>query len=133
LPVLQDSEGNSQNGTMTYTFVGDDFPTLVLGLLFGSPSLSIDLVAADSSEGSGLKVVGAIQNATDFDRSIVGEPYTFPITANLADNTTIPDGEYRAFLKVFRVFGNPNNSRDVETYLSPVFIKDSANKTATQP
>jgi hypothetical protein len=45
----------------------------------------------------------------------------------------MPDGEYRALLRVLKAFGNPNNPKDVETYLSPPFIKDSVNKTTTQP
>ena len=125
-------------------------------LLFGTPSVSIDLVWANSSEGSSPKVVGTIRNSTDLDRSIPGtvsdtwllqrpgyshlpalvhrvQPYTFPIIGGFADNTTIPDGEYRAFLKALRVFGDPSNSGDVETYLSPVFIKGSASGTVTQP
>lgn len=31
LPALQLADGSSQNSTRTYTFVGDDFPTLVVG------------------------------------------------------------------------------------------------------
>ena len=61
------------------------------------------------------------------------QPETFQITGVFSDNTTIPDGEYRAFLKALRVFGDPNNSKDMETYLSPVFVKDSTNGNATRP
>ena len=31
LPALQRPDGSSQNGTTTYTFIDDDFPTLVFG------------------------------------------------------------------------------------------------------
>ena len=41
-------------------------------LAFGSPSVSVDLVAANSSESSDPKVVGTIQNTTDWDRSPPG-------------------------------------------------------------
>ena len=61
------------------------------------------------------------------------QPWAFSITENLADNTTLPDGEYQVLLTALRDFGSRNNSKDVETYLSPIIIKASANETATQP
>ena len=39
---------------------------------FGTPSISIELVTANSSEGSSPKVVGTLKNSTDADRSIAG-------------------------------------------------------------
>lgn len=125
-------------------------------LLFGSPRVSVDLVEADSSNGSDPKVVGPVQNATDYDRSPAGvvsdtvllqrpgyllspalihhaQPYTFPITTNLADNTTLADGAYRVLLKVSRVFGNIRDTRNLDTYMSPVIIKDSAKGFVMQP
>lgn len=66
LPTILDSTGNVQNGTTNYTFVGDDFPTVLLryvvsflvsfffvsaitqralvSLAFGTPLLRLDLV-----------------------------------------------------------------------------------------
>ena len=61
------------------------------------------------------------------------QPLLLPLMGTFTDNTPIPDGDYRAFLKVLRVFGSFNSSQDVETYMSPVFIKDSTNGNATQP
>ena len=39
---------------------------------FGTPSISIELVTANSSEGSSPKVVGTLQDSTALDRSISG-------------------------------------------------------------
>ncbi|EMD33648.1 hypothetical protein CERSUDRAFT_159874 [Gelatoporia subvermispora B] len=47
LPVIIDASGNFQNTTTNYTFVGADFPSLLLRLTFGTPELRIDLVDAD--------------------------------------------------------------------------------------
>jgi len=44
LPTILDSTGDVQNGTTTYTFVGDDAPTLLFRLAFGTPTLRVDLV-----------------------------------------------------------------------------------------
>jgi len=42
---------------------------------------------------------------------------------NFSNGTTIPDGEYRIFLKALKVFGQPDNPEDSETYLSPIIEK----------
>jgi len=47
LPVVIDASGNFQNTTTNYTFVGADFPSLLLRLTFGTPELRIDLVKSD--------------------------------------------------------------------------------------
>ncbi|KAA1472916.1 subtilisin-like protease [Dentipellis sp. KUC8613] len=47
LPAILDSTGNVQSGSANYTFVGDDFPTLLLRLAFGTAILRVDLVKAD--------------------------------------------------------------------------------------
>lgn len=131
--------------------IRDDF-----SLLFGSPSVSVDIVEADPRDGSDPKVVGPVRNVTDFDRSPTGvvsdpvllrrpgyllspasiphaQPYTFPIKAGLADGTTLADGAYRVLLKVSRVFGNTRNPRNMETYMSPIIIKDSSKRFVAQP
>lgn len=44
LPVLVDEAGNFQTGEENYTFVGDDFPSVLMRLAFGTPLLRLDLV-----------------------------------------------------------------------------------------
>ncbi|KAF9526570.1 pyrolysin [Crepidotus variabilis] len=44
LPVLLDGVGDVQAKPTNYTFVGDDYPSLLFRLLFGSPAIRIDLV-----------------------------------------------------------------------------------------
>ena len=49
LPVLGASDGSFILDPRNFTFVGDDFPILVLRLDFGTPKLRIDLVDSDIS------------------------------------------------------------------------------------
>lgn len=52
--------------------------------------------------------------------------YNFMIPGEFSNQTDIPDGQYRLFLKGLKIFGNPGDPNDSETYLSPVIIKSSA-------
>lgn len=47
LPFVLDSAGNPQNASRTYTFQGNDYPTLFFRLLAGSPVVHVDLVGAN--------------------------------------------------------------------------------------
>ncbi|THH29254.1 hypothetical protein EUX98_g4919 [Antrodiella citrinella] len=47
LPALGASDGSFISGPSNFTFVGDDLPTLIMRLTFGTPQLRIDLVAPD--------------------------------------------------------------------------------------
>ena len=47
LPALGASNGSFILGPQNFTFVGDDFPTLVMRLDFGTPKLRFDLVEPD--------------------------------------------------------------------------------------
>lgn len=44
LPALVDGEGNFLSGPQNFTFVGDDEPSLIVRLDFGTPILRVDLV-----------------------------------------------------------------------------------------
>jgi len=48
------------------------------------------------------------------------------LTTSFGNGTTIPDGEYRVLLRALRIFGNPSEQNDWETYQSPIFVKASA-------
>ncbi|CDO69143.1 hypothetical protein BN946_scf185042.g45 [Trametes cinnabarina] len=47
LPILTDSAGNFLLNATNFTFVGDDFPMVLLRLAFGTPKLLFDLVEPD--------------------------------------------------------------------------------------
>ncbi|KAH9484892.1 Minor extracellular protease vpr [Psilocybe cubensis] len=47
LPALLDSQGDVQDSPTNYTFVGDDVPTLLWRLAFGTPAFRVDLVNAN--------------------------------------------------------------------------------------
>ncbi|KAJ2974178.1 hypothetical protein NUW54_g11932 [Trametes sanguinea] len=47
LPVLTDSAGNFLLNATNFRFVGDDFPTVLMCLAFGTPKLLFDLVEPD--------------------------------------------------------------------------------------
>ncbi|KAG8953405.1 hypothetical protein FRC04_002247 [Tulasnella sp. 424] len=49
LPFVLDAAGNPQNVTQTYTFQGNDYPTLFFRLLAGSPVVHVDLVGANTT------------------------------------------------------------------------------------
>jgi hypothetical protein len=38
-----------------------------------------------------------------------------------ANQTVIPNGEYRVLLRALKVTGNPKNEADYESWVSPVF------------
>ncbi|KAJ3557998.1 hypothetical protein NP233_g11597 [Leucocoprinus birnbaumii] len=44
IPTILDSQGNTQEGPVNYTFVGYDVPTLLWRQAFGTPRLMVDLV-----------------------------------------------------------------------------------------
>ncbi|KAF9547696.1 subtilisin-like protease [Agrocybe pediades] len=46
-PALLDAAGDVQSGPVNYTFVGDDVPTLVWRLAFGTPAFRADLVSSN--------------------------------------------------------------------------------------
>ncbi|KAF9650862.1 subtilisin-like protease [Thelephora ganbajun] len=132
LPFVQLPGGTIQNTTTKYTFANGDYPNLVSRLLYGSPQLTVDLVTADSKEGSSPKVVGNIVPGDVAPRTPAGEYLNITIVETFSNGTTIPDGEYRLFLKALKIFGKPDDLKGSETYLSPVVVKMPAppsNKT----
>ncbi|KAI0633256.1 subtilisin-like protease [Trametes polyzona] len=47
LPVITDSAGNFLTNATNFTFVGDDFPSVLVRLAFGTPKMLFDLVEPD--------------------------------------------------------------------------------------
>ncbi|EIW70787.1 hypothetical protein TREMEDRAFT_68225 [Tremella mesenterica DSM 1558] len=50
-PVIMTPSNDVQSGPQTYTFQGDDYPTILYRLVGGTPALYIDLVGVNSSLG----------------------------------------------------------------------------------
>ncbi|KAJ2929710.1 hypothetical protein H1R20_g7388, partial [Candolleomyces eurysporus] len=69
IPAILDSAGEVQANPTNYTFVGEDFPTFVFRLAFGSPLIRLDLVEPGIKVEAGLNKRGL----PDF-----GHLFTFP-------------------------------------------------------
>jgi len=149
-PAIINGNNDVQDGPETYTFVGDDFPTVLFRLVAGTPALKIDLVdpniqvATDLKRGlfsgglfSGwwpgifrpqgtfgkVKTIGPIlefdwipRNDDDPTAGFSTISLSPPVFAN---NTVIPNGNYRLLLRVLKITGDPTNENDYEAYLSP--------------
>ncbi|KAI9067297.1 subtilisin-like protease [Trametes sanguinea] len=140
LPVLTDSAGNFLLNATNFTFVGDDFPTVLMRFTFGTPKLLFDLVEPDirlkttlnkrgddSHSGTFAQVptLGSLFEA-DFQprNSDVDDGTGFNTLAisapEFANGTTIPNGSYRILLRALKVTGDPTKEEDFESWLSPV-------------
>ncbi|KAI8993986.1 subtilisin-like protease [Trametes punicea] len=141
LPVLTDGAGNFLTNATNFTFVGDDFPTVLMRLTFGTPKLLFDLVEpdirlnttlnkrTDSDAPSGtfaqVRTLGSLFEA-DFQPRNSDEDdgtgfNTLSIaTPEFANGTTIPNGSYRILLRALKVTGDPTKEEDFESWLSPV-------------
>ncbi|KAF7797605.1 hypothetical protein EIP86_008805 [Pleurotus ostreatoroseus] len=144
LPALIDSAGNPITGPQNFTFVGDDVPTLLMRLDFGTPMLRADLV--DSSiqlkttlnqrstltfpqdvKGGTFAQVPTLGSLFEFDflpRNTDQNDGTgfneFTLSNSFANGTVIPNGTFKVLLRVLKVTGNPTNEADFESWLSPV-------------
>lgn len=74
LPALGASNGSFILGPANFTFVGDDFPTLVMRLDFGTPQLRVDLVEPD------IKIKTTL-NQRDLTPVVERSLFTFPNNA----------------------------------------------------
>jgi len=148
LPVVLDSTGNVQEGPTNYTFVGDDFPTLLFRLAFGTPVLRIDLVESnikfkgslntraptstkpffsfpDPTKKGTFAQVAIVGSLTEVDWITRNDEFDNPdlglaVTNTFANGSAIPDGSYRALIRALRVTGDPTNEADYESWLSPI-------------
>ncbi|KAI0684940.1 subtilisin-like protease [Cytidiella melzeri] len=143
LPVITNPQGNFITAPTNFTFVGEDFPEILLRLDFGTPKLLIDLVdpaenipttlnqpssgpsSSQAAASSTVKTIGNLfeedflpRNSDQDDGSgfnLFGiSPPTF------SNGTTIPNGQYKILLRALKVTGNPNSEADFESWLSPV-------------
>ncbi|KAK0213189.1 pyrolysin [Desarmillaria ectypa] len=145
LPVILGGAGNVQTKPTNYTLVGGDFPTAVFRMAFGSPALSFDLVDKDTSIenpvsrrgllsfnglfepaektvqtiGSLAEVAYAPRNSDAGDAADNGYN-ALSILGTFANNSQIPNGQYRVLMRALRVASDPSNEEDYESWLSPI-------------
>ncbi|EJD48275.1 subtilisin-like protein [Auricularia subglabra TFB-10046 SS5] len=148
LPALLDGAGAIQESTTDYTFVGEDHPVLAWRLVFGSPSVKLDLVAADIAHQTNLGKRGTMINSWwwpgaftpnngssaavptlgalfQFDWMPRNDFFDTPslqtsIRNVFANGTTIPYGRYRVLLRALKVNGDRTKEEDSEVWLSPI-------------
>ncbi|KAI0363362.1 subtilisin-like protease [Pilatotrama ljubarskyi] len=98
LPVLTDAAGNFLTGPTNFTFIGDDAPTVLMRLAFGTPKLLFDLVDPN------IKIKMTLNKRSDVpvaDRSI----FSFP---NAAKSGTF--AQVRTLGSLFEADFQPRNS-----------------------
>ncbi|KAJ2970962.1 hypothetical protein NUW54_g12614 [Trametes sanguinea] len=84
LPVLTGSAGNFLLNATNFTFVGDDFPTVLMRLTFGTPKLLFDLVEPDVRLKTTLNKRG--DNSRVSERSV----FSFPSAAKSGTFAQVP-------------------------------------------
>ncbi|KAK0437979.1 pyrolysin [Desarmillaria tabescens] len=150
LPVILGGAGNVQTDPTNYTLVGGDIPTAVFRMAFGSPALSFDLVDKDTTVenpiprrglllfsglfepaektfqtiGSLAEVAYVPRNSDASDAADNGYS-ALSILGTFANNSQIPNGQYRVLMRALRVAGDPSNERDYESWLSPIIGIDA--------
>ncbi|KAI0786595.1 subtilisin-like protease [Abortiporus biennis] len=149
LPALLDKEGNPQSNISAYTLAGDDAPTVLFRLDFGTPLLRVDLVDKNLQLTPTIKKRSwwwswwsSLTNFDSFDKvktlgALAELDYTprnadaataadngwntVTLDGTFADGTSIPNGDYKILVRALKVTGNPANENDFESWLSPAF------------
>ncbi|KAI0088133.1 subtilisin-like protease [Irpex rosettiformis] len=142
LPVITNPQGDFITQPTTFTFVGQDFPELLMRLDFGTPKLLLDLVdpnenipttlnqpstSKDQASGNSttpIKTIGSLFEADFLPRNTDQDDGSgfnlFDVTPpTFANGTKIPNGQYKILLRALKVTGNPGNESDFESWLSP--------------
>lgn len=152
LPIILDGAGNVQTNPTNYTLVGSDFPTAVFRMAFGSPALSFDLVDKDTtianpvsrrgllsfnrpfeSVDKTVRTIGSLAEVayvarnSDADDADDNGYNALSILGTFANNSQIPDGQYRVLMSALRVAGDPSDDGDYERWLSPIVGINAAN------
>ena len=100
LPVLTDAAGNFITNTTNFTLVGDDAPTVLLRLTFGTPKLLFDLVEPD------IKLKTTLNKRSDDLKPVADrEVFSFP---NVAKSGTF--AQVRTLGSLFEADFQPRNS-----------------------
>ncbi|KAI0049877.1 subtilisin-like protease [Auriscalpium vulgare] len=150
IPALIDADGDVQTGPQNYTFSGSDVPLVLNRLAFGTPMLRYDLVQPDISLVTTLNQRSLKDGTPVLERSVFsfphGKPNTFAqvsivgslfeidyvprdyetryhtlqFSAQFANGTDIPTGNYRILLRALTVTGDNTQEKDFESWLSPI-------------
>ncbi|EJD54606.1 hypothetical protein AURDEDRAFT_179722 [Auricularia subglabra TFB-10046 SS5] len=144
-PVIVDGDGNVQEGSRNYTFVGADVPSLLFRLAMGTPAFKLDLVSPNIKISTNLKrgfsgwwpglrrpktgsfdAVKTIGPIAEFDflprnndDPVDGFDELTLDGAQFANGTSVPNGTYKLLMRVLKITGNPANENDYEVFLSP--------------
>ncbi|KAI0319168.1 pyrolysin [Amylostereum chailletii] len=150
IPAVLNSAGNAQTNATNYTFKGDDFPTVLAYLAFGTPVFRVDVVKPDIKFNGTLNtrdveergvldprffsfphkntfaqvaIVGALSETDFLSRSTSSDGGYVTLafnSAQFANGTAIPDGSYRFLVRALKVTGDITKEADYESWLSPV-------------
>ncbi|EEB96633.1 hypothetical protein MPER_04203 [Moniliophthora perniciosa FA553] len=129
MPSLIEPSGSVQSQARNYTFNmaegEEDFPSVEIRLVFGTPLLRLDLVAPDFVlEGStAIETVGTLAEVNYVSRNdeTINPSYIFQFTNPIfANGTQIPNGSYKLLVRALRVTGDSSNEGDYDSWLSPV-------------
>lgn len=105
LPALGSSDGNFVLDARNFTFVGDDFPTLVMRLNFGTPLLLIDFVDANAPINTTLNKRSREPLITFPHAAKTGTFAQVPIVGNLAEFDFLPRNSDVNVSKLFHFGG----------------------------
>ncbi|KAI0040635.1 subtilisin-like protease [Auriscalpium vulgare] len=149
-PFILNATGDVQDAPTNYTFVGDDVPSWLVRLAFGTPLLRFDLVKPDIKFTPTLGHRALEERTPVVDRSwysfphgkantfgqvsIVGPLFEFdylprdaedgytntPFTPQFANGTNVPSGNYRVLVRALKPTGDITQEKDFESWLSPI-------------
>ncbi|KAI0049853.1 subtilisin-like protease [Auriscalpium vulgare] len=150
IPALIDAAGDVQTGPQNYTLLGSDVPLGLSRLAFGTAILRYDLVQPDISlvptlDPRSLKdgnpvlernlfsfphgkpntfaqvsIVGSLFEIDYIPRDPENGYHTLQFSAQFANGTDIPTGNYRILLRTLTVTGDSTQEKDFESWLSPI-------------
>jgi hypothetical protein len=131
IPALLNSTGDIQEVTTNYTLKGDDAPTVLYRLVFGTPRLTFDLVSTTtkvptSGTYASVKTFGQLAEYDYIPRNsdattAADNGYSTFTVGEFVNGTAIPKGAYKVLARALRVAGDAKKEADYETYLSPTF------------
>lgn len=115
-------------------------PEIYYALRYGTYEFSLDLVGEDwtvddfeypfVAGASSNSWSGSVRSQPDVFGNYVNFPITFPVRfsnvgftrfQSFSNGTAIPSGKYKILSRALRMFGNPNNAKDWQLFLSDAF------------
>ena len=124
LPTMVDGAGNFFASPEDFTFVGADFPSVLLRLNFGTPKLRFDLVDADIKLNTTLNPRAAVETEGEEARTHVFERNVFSFPHNPSQGTF---AQVKILGPLFEADFQPRNS-DVDVSVSLCWLMPHALK-----